>query len=178
MSMYKLYRISFCCLIFAFACDTNETESVLNESIEWAPIESSDMNKAWMEDEQFLIDEFIKVQEWEMTESESGLRYMIYEEGAEGDPKAIPGQLAWVQFEVSPLGDTVVYRSKIGKAESFRIEHDYIENGIHEAITYMKVGDRAKVILPHHLAHGLLGDSQKIPPLSAVVYDLKLLALE
>lgn len=178
MSMCKMYRICFCCLIFAIACETSEFESELNEPIEWAPIESSDMNRAWMEDEQFLIDEFIKIQEWEMTESESGLRYMIYEEGAEGGSNASPGQLAWVQFEVAPLGDTVVYRSKDGKAESFRIERDYIENGIHEAISYMKVGDRAKVILPHHLAHGLLGDSQKIPPLSAVVYDLKLIALE
>ena len=164
--------------LFCFCCASTEAPGTEEQFIEWTPNESSDMNKEWIQDEQFLIDEFVRIQDWNMIESASGLRYMIYEIGSEESSSAIPGQLAWVEFEVAPLGDTVVYRSAIGQPESFRVEKDHVENGIHEVITYMRVGDRAKVILPSHLAHGLLGDSKKIPPLSPVVYDLKLIGLD
>ncbi len=138
----------------------------------------SEINKDWQKEQQFLIEQFIERHGWEMQETGTGLRYMIYEHGNESDSLAKPGQIAWVQFEISPLGDTVVYRSPEDEAQSFLIEMDHVENGLHEMVTYMRVGDRAKVILPHHLAHGLLGDSQKIPPLTAVLYDLKLVDLE
>ena len=41
----------------------------------------------------------------------------------------------------------------------------------------MKVGDKAKVIFPHFRAHGWIGDSKKIPPLSPVIYDVELKSL-
>jgi len=42
----------------------------------------------------------------------------------------------------------------------------------------MKVGDRAKAILPSHLGHGLLGDRQKIPPQSILYIDVELIDLK
>jgi FKBP-type peptidyl-prolyl cis-trans isomerase FkpA len=33
------------------------------------------------------------------------------------------------------------------------------------------------MILPSHLAHGLLGDDNKIPPKASVIYELELLSL-
>ena len=41
-------------------------------------------------------------------------------------------------------------------------------------VTYLGVGDSALVVLPHYLAHGIAGDNQKIPPLSPVLYFIKL----
>ena len=55
---------------------------------------------------------------------------------------------------------------------------DNVETGLHEGIKYMKVGEKAKMILPSHLAHGLIGDSKKIPPRSTIVYDIELLDLK
>ena len=49
------------------------------------------------------------------------------------------------------------------------------ESGLHEALKYLKVGDKAIIILPHFAAHGILGDMNKIPPLSTVVYDIEVL---
>jgi FKBP-type peptidyl-prolyl cis-trans isomerase len=42
----------------------------------------------------------------------------------------------------------------------------------------MKKGDQAKLILPSYLAHGLLGDRQKIPPQSVLFIDLELVELK
>ena len=52
---------------------------------------------------------------------------------------------------------------------------DNIESGLHEAITYFKKGEKGFVVLPHYLAHGLIGNMDKIPPLSPVLYKLELL---
>jgi len=41
----------------------------------------------------------------------------------------------------------------------------------------MRVGDKAKFIVPSHLGHGLSGDFEKIPPLTTLVIDLELVAL-
>jgi FKBP-type peptidyl-prolyl cis-trans isomerase len=42
----------------------------------------------------------------------------------------------------------------------------------------MKKGVHAKLILPSHLAHGLLGDRDKIPPQSILYIDLELVELK
>lgn len=177
--MYKHCLIATIILLTCTSCGSNDPVAMNdNEPLNWTPENSSELNKGWIEDEQFIINEFVDRRGWEMTESSSGLRYMIYEYGSGEDSLAAPGQRAYVEFEVAPLGDTVVYRSSPEKRDFFTIEMDHIEYGIHEAVTYMRVGDRAKIILPHHLAHGLLGDDLMIPPLSAVLYDIKLVGLE
>jgi FKBP-type peptidyl-prolyl cis-trans isomerase len=45
-------------------------------------------------------------------------------------------------------------------------------------ILLMKVGDKAKVILPSHLAFGLTGDSKKVAQSMPLLYDLELVALD
>jgi FKBP-type peptidyl-prolyl cis-trans isomerase len=42
----------------------------------------------------------------------------------------------------------------------------------------MNVGDRAKFIVPSHLAFGLLGDQKMIPPQATLVYDVELINLK
>lgn len=174
--MYRFWLIS---ILFLVSCGNDEeVDTNPQQFVDFTPEQSSEMNQDWLKDEQFLIDQFVEQQGWDMIETESGLRYMIYKHGDPSGMLAEPRQVAWVQFEIAPLADTVVYRSDPEQAQSFLIEMDHVENGLHEAITYMRVGDQAKIILPHHLAHGLLGDNIKIPPLTAVVYDLKLVGLE
>ena len=60
----------------------------------------------------------------------------------------------------------------------FLVCRDEVESGLHEAIQYLKVGDKAKVIIPSHLAHGIAGDFEKIPPRSTIIYDIHLIAVK
>ena len=41
----------------------------------------------------------------------------------------------------------------------------------------VQVGDKVKVVLPSHLAFGLLGDQKRVPMKSSIIYDLELLNL-
>ena len=133
------------------------------------------MNRVFAEEEHQRIESFLKRRpDWEMTTTESGLRYMIYEKADSAAPKAQAGLIAHVSFTISLLDGTECYASEKGKEETFLIERDDVEMGIHEGIKYMRVGEKAKLILPAHLAHGLIGDRDKIPMLSALIYDIHL----
>ena len=48
---------------------------------------------------------------------------------------------------------------------------------MHEGVKYMHVGDKAVIILPSHLAYGLVGDEHKIPPHASLLYELELLSV-
>jgi peptidylprolyl isomerase len=48
------------------------------------------------------------------------------------------------------------------------------ESGLNEAVKLLSIGDKAKLILPSHLAYGLLGDFDKIPPQSILLIDVQL----
>ena len=73
---------------------------------------------------------------------------------------------------------TLCYSSSESGPIQFLVDMDNIETGIHEAITYMKPGDKAYVILPHFLAHGLIGNMDKVPPLSPLLYNISLLDVQ
>lgn len=133
-------------------------------------------NQQFVQTEDQRIDKYIKRHKLDMTKTSTGLRYNIYKQG--GGEQAKEGQWAKVNYSVSLLDGTEVYSSKEKGPESFLIGRDAVESGLHEAITYMRVGDKAKIILPSHLAHGLTGDMDKIPPRSTIIYDIELLSLE
>lgn len=173
--MKYLFLFTSC---FFFSCQ-NE---VVSGGEEQPYIPSKEETAAyWREfsrEESVRIDMFTERHNWNVIRTESGLRYVIYEKG-EGE-KAEPGRVAVVEFEVRLLDadTTLCYRSDKDDPVKFLIEQDYVESGLHEGITYMREGDRAMIILPHYLAHGLLGDEEKIPPASTVIYDIRLLKLE
>jgi FKBP-type peptidyl-prolyl cis-trans isomerase len=135
-------------------------------------------NKEWFIQEQADIDNYVSRHRWDMIKSGTGIRYAIYEKADSlNNPLAVPGQIAVVNFEVRLLeNDSLCYESH-DASQWFLIEMDNVENGLHEAIQYMRKGDKAKIILPSYLAHGLTGDSDKIPPMSSVLYDIELVEI-
>lgn len=135
-------------------------------------------NKEWFIQEQNDIDNYVNRHKWEMIKTGTGIRYAIYKKvDTTNNALAVPGQIAVVNFEVYLLkNDSLCYESKDG-SQWFLIEMDNVENGLHEAIQYLRQGEKAKIILPSYLAHGLTGDSDKIPPMSPVLYDIELLEL-
>ncbi|MCF8365235.1 MAG: FKBP-type peptidyl-prolyl cis-trans isomerase [Bacteroidales bacterium] len=133
-------------------------------------------NKKAVKTEDQQIRDFIARNHWQVIETGSGLRYRIYEEG-DGE-KAVKGKIAVIEYEVGLLnGETIYSTDDLGPKE-FLIGKGGVESGIEEGILLMKAGDRAKFIIPSHLAFGLLGDQNKIGSKTTLVYDVKLLMLK
>lgn len=164
---------AFAGLLFLSGCTgKGEGENIGRKQLEEPLIK---INKTVAEIEKEQIDAYIHRHNWEMTETGTGLRYMIYQKGYGAQAKE--SMIAVISYEVSLLNGDVCYSSKEKGPEEFLIGRDDVESGLHEGITYLHVGDKAKLILPSHLAHGLLGDLEKIPPRSTIIYDVELLGL-
>lgn len=136
---------------------------------------SVNMNSWDAQRQQDEIDQYIKRHNWTMQQTKSGVYFMTMKEGS-GD-SAKTGQTAKVTYNIFLLDGTQCYSSDSTGAKDFAIGEDYVESGLHEGILLMQVGDQMRFILPSHLAHGLTGDQDKIPPRSSVVYEVTLLEL-
>jgi FKBP-type peptidyl-prolyl cis-trans isomerase FkpA len=137
--------------------------------------ELEEANKALLEIENQEILDFIERYGWDTRETGSGLRYFIFQHG-EG-LHARRGQLAVVEYKISLLTGDLVYSSKEEGPLSFQIGRGGVESGLEEGILLMREGDRAKLIMPAHLAHGVPGDGDRIPKRAAIVYDVELIRL-
>lgn len=163
-------------LLAALSACGDETQDVVEQPMHWNTKKSSDFNKSLSQKEADDIRLYLEMRpNWEMTRTGSGLQYWIYKEGEGATPK--PEEFAEIEYEISLLSGEVCYQTEDDEYEEVRVDHSDIESGIQEALKLMQVGDEAKLIVPSHLAHGLLGDLDKIPPLRSLVIDLKLIGI-
>ncbi|KPK86844.1 MAG: hypothetical protein AMS27_04140 [Bacteroides sp. SM23_62_1] len=133
------------------------------------------VNKYLVKKDVELIESYIDRREWEMEVTESGLFYQIYEHG-NGKP-AESGRYATINYMVSLLDGTICYDSDETGPKQFLIGRSNEESGLEQGVLMMRVGDKARFIMPPHLAHGLLGDERNIPPRSIIVYEVELLEI-
>lgn len=134
------------------------------------------VNKKLIEKESRDIDNWLKRHQITAENTGTGLRFAILKKG--NGNLAQLGQLATINYKLSLLDGTLCYDSKKSGPETFLIGQDHVESGLHEGIQMMHVGDKCLLIMPPHLAHGLLGDDKKIPPLSCIVYEVELLQIK
>lgn len=132
-------------------------------------------NKGLVTIDKERIEAFAERHQWEMSTTETGLWYQIYEHGT-GD-SARNGLIASLKYTVSLLDGTLCYSSDSTGEKTFLIGQGGVESGLEEGILLMRCGDKARFIMPPHLAHGLPGDNDKIPPRSTIVYQVELLNL-
>ncbi|MEJ2595571.1 MAG: FKBP-type peptidyl-prolyl cis-trans isomerase [bacterium] len=134
------------------------------------------VNRYLVKSEREDIENYIRRHGWEMQETGSGLRYMIYEKGRGSAAKR--GRIAILDYKLWLINGDLVYSSDTEGQKVFEIGKGGVESGLEEGILLMHAGDRARFILPAHLAYGLLGDDRKIPPRTAIVYDITLTELK
>lgn len=160
-----------------FSCRRTTSDQTHNQK--WGAAHSVDFNQELSVRENLKINTFLAhYTDLHMQTTESGLRYMIYQKSQANSPLAKDGQQALVELKVSLLDGSLCYQTKEGEIERITIAHSEKETGIHEALQLMRKGDRAKLILPSHLGHGLLGDRMKIPPQSILYIDIELIELQ
>lgn len=134
------------------------------------------VNQDLVKKESAQIEDYIARYQWDMKETGTGLRYNIYKKG--NGPAGAKEMRATIRFTVNLINGQVVYDSKTDGLKSFELGKAEVESGLEEGIMMMHVGDRAKLIIPSHLAFGLLGDENKIPKRATLIYDVELVSLD
>jgi len=132
-------------------------------------------NKKALSQESVQIESYVKEKNLNVIRTKTGLRYTIYKD-VEGE-NVQEKQEVLVKYKVSLLDGTECYNTD-EKPEFFTVGKDYVESGLHEGVQFMSVGDKAIIIIPSHLGHGLAGDLKRIPIKSTIVYDIELLNIK
>ena len=142
----------------------HDDKQELNNTLEKA-------NRYMILKESELIDDYIYRHDLNMYETGTGLRYQILKQGETELIKE--GDLVTMEYELRFLTGDLVYSSKESGNKSFIVGRGGVESGLEEAILKLHNGDEAVLIIPSHLAHGLVVDCNKIPPKAILIYKLK-----
>jgi FKBP-type peptidyl-prolyl cis-trans isomerase len=134
------------------------------------------VNQDLVKKEEKEINNFIERYGWKMQQTGTGLRYMIYKNGS--GVKAEKNKIAKINFDVKLITGDLCYSSKEDGSKELLIGKSGEISGLEEGILLLRVGDKAKFIVPSHLAYGLLGDEKKIPKRATLVYDIELLEIK
>ena len=130
-------------------------------------------NKQLVQKESDEMDYYVKTHKMPFVKTNSGIRYFVYKPSAHGDSIKDHEEIV-MNFVVSLLDGTECYSSKTEGKKTFIVGNENIESGIHKGVKYLKHGDKALLLIPSHLAHGLLGDFKKIPPQMPIIYDVEI----
>lgn len=176
LSVVKFFYTAILIMLFLASCHNSNDRSGNNVPAKDVQEPLVYANKQAINAEKEQIDNYIRRHNWKMIETGSGLRYAIYKQGS--GPQAEEGKIAVLSFSVQLISGEEIYSSDKDGVKEFLIGRGGVESGLEEGILLLRVGDRAKFIIPSHLAFGLLGDQNKVPPKSTLIYDIELLNLK
>lgn len=183
MSLFSQRQVLFCTVVIVssvlltiFSCSDPPSPSRSTNHFSIMDDSLVKYNKGVFQLEEMEINDFLRRYGWNVQTTQSGLRFMIYKKGAGAGAES--GKLATIRYSVKLLNGTLCYTSEESGPKTFLIGKGGVESGLEEGILLLKVGDRAKFILPSHLAFGLLGDQNKIPQNSSLIYDVELVEIK
>lgn len=177
--MIKWYSIILAVLVIT-SCGNEE--STKQQPV--TPIDENKLKQQFVKANQQLVqkenddmDYYVKNHQLPFVKTNSGIRYYIYNSSAKGD-SIKEGDIVTMNYTVSLLDGTVCYSSKTEGSKTIKVEQSQLESGVHRGIQFLKKGDKAMLLIPSHLAHGLLGDMNKIPPQMPIMYDIEILEVK
>ena len=136
------------------------------------------------------IEEYLKENKIEAKSTESGLHYVILEEG--NGPEAEKGDTVVVDFTGTTLEGKMFYTSNMDVAKEegtfqeggsyepldFVIGAGQMIKGVDEGVELLKEGAKARFFLPSTLAYGERGAGEDIKPNQIITFDVELLEIK
>ncbi len=106
--------------------------------------------------------------------TDSGLRYQIIQKGT--GAKATQGKNISVHYK-GQLSDGKVFDSSYDRKQpiDFQVGVGQVIKGWDEGLQLLQVGDKARLVIPSHLAYGSQGAGGVIPPDATLIFDVELM---
>ncbi len=142
--------------------DNNKIEDTLIKAVKYLLVRDKE-----------LIQSYVKRRSWNMQISESGLWYEVYKKT--NNKKVEFGNIVKYNYTIELLDGTLCYSSDSTGFGNIKIGQSGKESGLEEGLIMMRAGEKAHFILPPHIAHGLIGNMDRIPHRSTIVYDVEIL---
>jgi FKBP-type peptidyl-prolyl cis-trans isomerase FkpA len=119
---------------------------------------------------------FIKRVGWDMTETSTGLWYMLLERG--DGPTVERNKLISYTYETRLITGKICYSADTSDPKTIVTGKGGIEAGLEEGLLLLREGSRARLIIPPYLAHGNFGDGDKIPGSSILITEVDILEVK
>lgn len=130
-----------------------------------------------LQEEPKRIAKYIKSHEINVAPTASGLYYIGTLTGTGDTVKN--GDLVSVNYSIYNIDDLLIESStQYGQPISFVYGNGEMLPGIEEAVGYMKVGGKAKIIVPSQLGFGNIDIDENLPANSTIIVELELLNLQ
>jgi FKBP-type peptidyl-prolyl cis-trans isomerase FkpA len=171
----RFHIIFFVLLLTAFGCKEKPKQPTAT-SMKEAKRKLEHVNRVLVDKDKEQIQAYIsRHQLLGMEENQSGLYYLVW--GEPTGAKVETGDVIILNYKISLLDGTECYNTLNEKPKEFLVGKGGVESGLEMAVLLMHQGQKGKFIMPPHLAYGLLGDSDRIPPLAILVFDVELLTV-
>lgn len=118
------------------------------------------------------IDSFLERHNILAEKTGTGVRYAIYEKGFGSAVKS--EDIVEASYVITNIKGDTIYEVPDSIPVKFKVEKSEKESGLHEAIKYLSPKSKAIIVIPSYRAHGISGDDNRIPPLTTVIYNIKL----
>ena len=130
-------------------------------------------NKLQVGYDTLLAVSFMRINNWNMKQTKTGIWYEVIDsiQGVSIEE----GDIVTIDYTVRLLDGKLCYSSKKTGPKTFRVNLGSVENGLEDGIVLLRGGDSARLIMPQYRAHSLLGDGDKIPPLTTIIYNLRII---
>ncbi|MBQ0016833.1 MAG: FKBP-type peptidyl-prolyl cis-trans isomerase [Bacteroidales bacterium] len=164
----RWFAIAACCLIWA-ACGeppilNENNDANANGNLKERMINA---NRYVIEHEETAINGYIERRQWAVSELSCGARLHLYKNG---DGNTIQNdETIVVQYSVETLDGQTLYPSKQDTLIAGRL---LPTEGLDAAILHMSHGSKAHVVVPSNVAYGVVGDQDRIPSRTPIVYDI------
>ncbi len=146
-----------------------ETHSEIRDNIQ--------AQKDFLQRERKAIDAYINDRNLVMQRSGTGLYYQLLLDSASGD-LIQTGDLVDFAYDIFLMNGTLIYSSEEEGVKTLKVDKEEAELGLHESLKLLGLGDKGRFILPSHLAFGVGGDQERVPPKTPLVYELKVLNIK
>ncbi len=161
-------------MVATSACQRREPDSVPGGTAQ--PLSGEEdliqQHRDQLTSERKAIDAFVAERGWTVQTGGTGWRMWRVEAGTGSQLQT--GDGVELTAQATDLRRKTFYTYRADAPLEFRVGRDNVgEIGLHEVLLQSRRGDSLVVILPAHLAHGVAGDLGKIPPMSPVVYYLR-----
>jgi FKBP-type peptidyl-prolyl cis-trans isomerase FklB len=105
----------------------------------------------------------------------SGLQIEMFDEGY----GRLPQQTDLVVINYNGfLPDGTLFDSSYKRGEPATFPVDSVVPGFGEALMNIRLGGKAKVFIPSHLAYGQKGSGKAVPPNSTIIFELEVLDIK
>ena len=172
----RRYILKLFIIFFTIGCSEDQQDTKvdpfkgMSTQVRKHKLEGALKRSAKKEHEQ--IDSFLERHNILAEKTGTGVRYAIYEKGFGSTVKS--DDIVEASYVITNIKGDTIYEVPDSIPIKFKVEKSERESGLHEAIKYLSSKSKAIIVIPSYRAHGISGDDNRIPPLTTVIYNIKL----